>query len=76
MAEFKIGDVVVLKSGGPKMTVRMIISDALPPPTIEEGVWRTNRGASPGDVVCEWFDDKKRRQSAAFRRDALTPCEL
>jgi uncharacterized protein YodC (DUF2158 family) len=44
MNEFKPGDVVVLKSGGPKMTVSMTGDDSFQRPT----VW------------CDWFErDKK-----------------
>ena len=40
---FKIGDVVILKSGGPKMTITSVGKDNFGAPT----VW------------CSWFIDKK-----------------
>jgi uncharacterized protein YodC (DUF2158 family) len=44
MNEFKPGDVVVLKSGGPKMTVEQVGNDGLQRPT----VW------------CDWFEGNKK----------------
>lgn len=44
MAQFKIGDVVILKSGGPPMTVHGI-GDYL---------------QAKNGLLCVWFDDKKR----------------
>lgn len=29
MADFKVGDIVILKSGGPKMTISKIVSDEI-----------------------------------------------
>lgn len=40
--EFKIGDVVVLKSGGPKMTVSMILNE-------------DEKEEYTGDCLCCWF---------------------
>jgi len=48
---FKTGDLVKLKSGGAKMTVRLIIGDGQYP-TIEEPY--KLGGYKPGDVLCEW----------------------
>jgi uncharacterized protein YodC (DUF2158 family) len=44
MSEFKPGDVVVLKSGGPKMTVEQIGNNNFDRPT----VW------------CDWFEGNKK----------------
>jgi len=46
MTEFKIGDVVILKSGGPTMTVHKIGS-------------YTGTG-SDKELICVWFDGPKR----------------
>ena len=46
MANFKIGDVVILKSGGPPMTVHNL-GDYSP------------MGPNPG-VMCVWFDNSKK----------------
>lgn len=48
MAEFKKGDVVVMRSGGPKMTV------------VDLGDY-SGYGPGPKDgVKCQWFDKTKR----------------
>jgi uncharacterized protein YodC (DUF2158 family) len=62
MADFKIGDTVKLKSGGPKMT---ITSDSAPPPP-------------PGGTVrkmwkCQWFTDKHEVKHADFPPESLMP---
>ncbi len=54
--QFKIGDVVMLKSGGPVMTVHNI------------GEY-TMQGLNPG-VLCVWFDDRKRVEDV-FHPDTL-----
>lgn len=51
------GDVVVLKSGGPKMTI-VEIGDFGP------------LGPNPG-VKCEWFDEKKNHQEKVFAPTSL-----
>jgi uncharacterized protein YodC (DUF2158 family) len=43
MAEIKAGDIVQLKSGGPRMTVSKIYNDG-------DGVMRAR---------CDWFEDNK-----------------
>ncbi len=52
---FKEGDVVVLKSGGPLMTVLRVARDI-----------HTNEA-----VVCCWFDDTKALRSGTFSLDAI-----
>lgn len=54
--QHRIGDVVMLKSGGPLMTVHDV------------GDY-TNHGLNPG-VNCVWFDDKK-RVSDVFHPDSI-----
>jgi uncharacterized protein YodC (DUF2158 family) len=54
--EFKEGDVVRLKSGGPIMTVEKIGEG---PYTKESRVW------------CQWFDDKKQLQEKDFAPNVL-----
>lgn len=59
MQEFKPGDVVTLKSGGPKMTVEAT------------GNYGGGLGVGPKDgVKCTWFDEKKALQTGVF--DAAT----
>lgn len=58
MANFQRGDVVVLKSGGPKMTVE------------DTGDYSQGMGIGPKDgVSCIWFD-KTKRMNGVF--DAAT----
>lgn len=57
---FKPGDVVQLKSGGPKMTVVDIAADQYSP-------------SDKPQVWCTWFDDKKKRESDSFPPESLTP---
>ena len=54
--KFNKGDVVVLKSGGPKMTV-------------DSYAWHGNY-ESKDIVICFWFDGKKKKQ-AQFNQDTL-----
>jgi uncharacterized protein YodC (DUF2158 family) len=49
--EFKVGDVVALKSGGPPMTVDKILE-------MPEG--------SRGCIACRWFDDKMQLKEDVF----------
>lgn len=55
-AQHKIGDVVILKSGGPLMTVHDI------------GDY-SGRGLNPG-VLCVWFDNAKRIEDV-FHPDSV-----
>ncbi|MEP1093816.1 MAG: DUF2158 domain-containing protein [Cyclobacteriaceae bacterium] len=54
--KFKKGDVVVLKSGGPKMTV-------------DGYAWHGNY-ESYDTVICFWFDNTEKR-SAEFNQDSV-----
>ena len=64
MTDFITGDVVELKSGGPKMTVHKVIgSDS-------EIIASVFKGADRGDIECKWFD-QGRIESAYFKPDML-----
>jgi uncharacterized protein YodC (DUF2158 family) len=55
--QLKAGDVVQLKSGGPKMTIHSIGNAAL---------------TKTPTAVCDWFeDDKKTNKRASFSPDSL-----
>jgi uncharacterized protein YodC (DUF2158 family) len=55
MTQFKAGDVVILKSGGPKMTVE----------------WAGNAAMTGTPTVrCTWFDGAK-KQSEGFAPEAV-----
>ena len=61
-ANFKTGDIVRLKSGGPDMTV--IMDDGALAKLVEQ------MSDKKGWVSCEWFDGKMRRR-AEFPPEAL-----
>jgi uncharacterized protein YodC (DUF2158 family) len=60
MPEFQIGDVVQLKSGGPKMTIH--------------GPGNRNVGEHETHYLCTWFKEDE-PQFQAFRKDALMKFE-
>jgi uncharacterized protein YodC (DUF2158 family) len=57
-AKFNVGDLVILKSGGPVMTVTKVYD-------------RTLRD-EPIEYTCAWFSGKK-NENAHFPQDALNP---
>ncbi|MBU0655289.1 MAG: YodC family protein [Gammaproteobacteria bacterium] len=65
----KIGDVVKLKSGSPKMTVTHVIS-AERGETVD--IILKQQGFSAGDVSVEWFDESGNLKKAQFKKDTLT----
>lgn len=60
--KYKTGDVVLLKSGGPKMTVKEYTQDF----TLAPGVREVEA------VSCQWFAGSKQEQ-AIFPEDSLEP---
>jgi uncharacterized protein YodC (DUF2158 family) len=54
--EFEVGDVVQLKSGGPKMTI--------------ENIGKYGMGSTKDEAKCVWFDGTKRNE-ALFELAAL-----
>ena len=56
---FESGDVVVLKSGGPAMTVRHLLNY---PATAQSSM----------GVLCDWMDNKGRHKQASFAIDQVT----
>ena len=58
MQELKSGDVVMLKSGGPKMTIQRFVGDANDVSTkVQDEALKIIKGNKTGDVVCQWFDE-------------------
>jgi len=70
MKELNIGDVVQLKSGGPKMTIHKIVGG-----NIENELFATVfKGADKGDIECKWFENG-RIESAYFKPQMLVLAE-
>ena len=61
MTQLKIGDVVILKSGGPPMTVHNI------------GDY-TMKGLNPG-LLCVWFDGSKKMEDV-FHPNSVEPYDM
>mgnify|MGYP002713095358 CR=1 FL=1 len=58
--KFKKGDCVILKSGGPQMTVK----DYNDEDYIDDELM----------VDCDWFDNKNNAQNGTYHEDQLKPC--
>jgi uncharacterized protein YodC (DUF2158 family) len=54
--EFKIGDVVQLKSGGPEMTVENIVGVTT---SKDQSFMYKTAGHSDGELICKWFSGSK-----------------
>lgn len=56
----KTGDIVQLKSGGPKMTVQRIIGDYQENERLKmsDNLIKMS-GYKDGDLICQWFNDNK-----------------
>ena len=53
---FKVGDIVSLKSGGPNMTVNKIIGQSRDQKIKNiELLLKASKGYKDGDVKCQWF---------------------
>lgn len=57
MEEYKVGDVVQLKSGGPKMTIKRFVGGANLSwqGKIHDEAIKT-QGYKDGDLICVWFE--------------------
>ncbi len=73
--ELKAGDVVQLKSGGPKMTIKGIIGDEKSPlSTTENTALKMSGQYTDGDIYCQWFLNNK-LESAVFKPSMLQKAE-
>lgn len=60
MTELKIGDIVTLKSGSPKMTIH------------KTPVWVPTKGIYDKNLaVCSWFDNENKPHRKEFRIEEL-----
>ena len=72
----KVGDIVQLKSGGPKMTVQRIIgSDKSNFGTKAADEFLKMKGFDDGDVICQWFEGN-RLSDGTFKADTLIPAGI
>ena len=75
MEIFKAGDIVQLKSGGPKMTVhRLIGSDNNNIGLKAADEFFKLRGFKDGDVTCNWFEGSSLRDGT-FKVESLVRVE-
>ena len=71
METLKIGDVVQLKSGGPKMTVQRIVGTDNHNIGLKAGdEFLKMRGFKDGDVICNWFEGSSLRDGT-FKIESL-----
>ena len=59
MSKFAVGDVVQLKSGGPKMIVVAVLGEPETPKILEAVA--KQQGYCAGDISCNWFDGAERK---------------
>ncbi|MEO8447048.1 MAG: DUF2158 domain-containing protein [bacterium] len=70
--ELKSGDIVMLKSGGPKMTIQRFLGDSKEVSTkVQDEALKIIKGNKEGDVVCQWFDGNVSKNDI-FPVDSLT----
>lgn len=72
---FTIGEIVQLKSGGPKMTIQRIIGDYQENDrlTMADKFLKIS-GFKDGDLICQWFKDNK-LESGTFAAEMITKFE-
>ena len=71
METLQIGDVVQLKSGGPKMTVQRIVGTDNANIGLKAGdEFLKMRGFKDGDVICNWFEASSLRDGT-FKIESL-----
>ncbi len=75
MEQLKMGDVVQLKSGGPKMTIQRIMgSDKSNFGVKAADEFLKLSGYKDGDVICQWFEGNSLRDGT-FKTESLNRAE-
>lgn len=70
MANYKVGSVVRLRSGGPDMTIKTIIGKEKKMPfTLIDAAWK-DKGLNDGDPICVWFEGNTSKEDG-FSLDLL-----
>ena len=68
---FKAGDVVQLKSGGPKMTVLRLIGEmGSNQDAMVDRLLKVQKSLKDGDPICQWFAGNELK-SDAFKEEVL-----
>lgn len=75
MKALKPGDLVALKSGGPKMTIRRILGaeEDVSFQMIDDYIKRM-KGFKDGDIICQWFEGNELKDGA-FPSESLVKVE-
>lgn len=70
MAEFQKGDVVMLKSGGPKMTITAVDPSPVPGASVTRG-----ETAAAHRYRCQWFIGEEKVKDDTFDEESLRKVE-
>ena len=69
--EFQIGDVVILKSGGPSMTISMILNENSEEQNIAIYNALKMRGFTGTVIHCTWFDEPTNDFKKDFFKESM-----